>query len=300
MNKVKLSPTIEVSNIVHGHWRLQEWNLTNNELLKRTKQSIDLGITTFDHADIYGNYNCEKLFGDALNLDKGIRNDIQIITKCGIKLVSDKFPSRKLKSYDYSFDHIISSVENSLKNFHTDYIDVLLLHRPSPFFNPEDVAKAFSQLKKQGKVRSFGVSNFNSQQFEMLSTYVEEELITNQVEISPYSLEHFENGNIDYFLTKKIKPMAWSPLGGGHIFNPTNSKGQRLLNTLKEVTNELSIKDIDTLIYSWILNHPSSIIPIVGSGKIDRLKNAVTALNIEIPLELWQKIYVASLGEELP
>jgi len=300
MNKVKLSPTLEVSNIVHGHWRLQEWNLTNNELLKRTKQSIDLGITTFDHADIYGNYNCEKLFGDALNLDKGIRNDIQIITKCGIKLVSDKFPSRKLKSYDYSFDHIISSVENSLKNFHTDYIDVLLLHRPSPFFNPEDVAKAFSQLKKQGKVRSFGVSNFNSQQFEMLSTYVEEELITNQVEISPYSLEHFENGNIDYFLTKKIKPMAWSPLGGGHIFNPTNSKGQRLLNTLKEVTNELSIKDIDTLIYSWILNHPSSIIPIVGSGKIDRLKNAVTALNIEIPLELWQKIYVASLGEELP
>jgi len=300
MNKVKLSPTLEVSNIVHGHWRLQEWNLTNNELLKRTKQSIDLGITTFDHADIYGNYNCEKLFGDALNLDKGIRNDIQIITKCGIKLVSDKFPSRKLKSYDYSFDHIISSVENSLKNFHTDYIDVLLLHRPSPFFNPEDVAKAFSQLKKQGKVRSFGVSNFNSQQFEMLSTYVEEELITNQVEISPYSLEHFENGNIDYFLTKKIKPMAWSPLGGGHIFNPTNSKGQRLLNTLKEVTNELSIKDIDTLIYSWILNHPSSIIPIVGSGKIDRLKNAVTALDIEIPLELWQKIYVASLGEELP
>jgi len=300
MNKVKLSPTIEVSNIVHGHWRLQEWNLTNNELLKRTKQSIDLGITTFDHADIYGNYNCEKLFGDALNLDKGIRNDIQIITKCGIKLVSDKFPSRKLKSYDYSFDHIISSVENSLKNFHTDYIDVLLLHRPSPFFNPEDVAKAFSQLKKQGKVRSFGVSNFNSQQFEMLSTYVEEELITNQVEISPYSLEHFENGNIDYFLTKKIKPMAWSPLGGGHIFNPTNSKGQRLLNTLKEVTNELSIKDIDTLIYSWILNHPSSIIPIVGSGKIDRLKNAVTALDIEIPSELWQKIYVASLGEELP
>jgi len=300
MNKVKLSPTLEVSNIVHGHWRLQEWNLTNNELLKRTKQSIDLGITTFDHADIYGNYNCEKLFGDALNLDKGIRNDIQIITKCGIKLVSDKFPSRKLKSYDYSFDHIISSVENSLKNFHTDYIDVLLLHRPSPFFNPEDVAKAFSQLKKQGKVRSFGVSNFNSQQFEMLSTYVEEELITNQVEISPYSLEHFENGNIDYFLTKKIKPMAWSPLGGGHIFNPTNSKGQRLLNTLKEVTNELSIKDIDTLIYSWILNHPSSIIPIVGSGKIDRLKNAVTALDIEIPSELWQKIYVASLGEELP
>lgn len=300
MERIKLSENLEFSKIVHGHWRLSEWNLSNEELLKLTKQSIDLGITTFDHADIYGNYSCEKIFGDAINLDIGIRKNIQIITKCGIKLVSDKFPSRKLKSYDYSFDHIVSSVENSLKNFRTDYIDVLLLHRPSPFFNPEEVAKAFSQLKKQGKVRSFGVSNFNPQQFEMLNTYVEEDLVTNQVEISPYCLEHFENGNMDYFLTKKIKPMAWSPLGGGHIFNPTNSKGQQLLNTLEEVANELSIKDIDTLIYSWLLNHPSSIIPIVGSGKINRLKNAVTALNVELPSELWQKIYVASLGEELP
>lgn len=300
MNKAKLSPTLEISNIVHGHWRLQDWNLTNEELLKLTRQSIDLGITTFDHADIYGNYSCEKLFGDALNLDKGIRNDIQIITKCGIKLVSDKFPSRKLKSYDYSFNHIISSVENSLKNFKTDYIDVLLLHRPSPFFNPEEVAKAFSNLKKQGKVQNFGVSNFNPQQFEMLNSYVEEDLVTNQVEISPYCLEHFDNGNIDYFLTKKVKPMAWSPLGGGGIFNPTNTKGHRLLNILSEVANELSINDIDTLIYSWLLNHPSSIIPIVGSSKINRLQNAVDALKIEIPSELWQKIYIASLGEELP
>jgi len=300
MNRIKLSPTLEVSNIVHGHWRLLDWNLTNQDLLKLTKQSIDLGITTFDHADIYGNYSCEKVFGDALNLDKGLRNDIQIITKCGIKLVSDKFPSRKLKSYDYSFNHIVSSVENSLKNFRTDYIDVLLLHRPSPFFNPEEVAKAFSHLKKQGKVQNFGVSNFNPQQFEMLNSHVEEELVTNQVEISPYCLEHFDNGNIDYFLTKKIKPMAWSPLGGGNILSPTNSKGQRLLNTLKEVANELSINDIDSLIYSWLLNHPSSIIPIVGSGKIHRLKNSVDALTLKIPSDLWQKIYVASLGEELP
>jgi predicted oxidoreductase len=300
MERIKLSENLEFSKIVHGHWRLVEWNLNNEELLKLTKQSIDLGITTFDHADIYGNYSCEKIFGDALNLDKGLRKKIQIITKCGIKLVSDKFPSRKLKSYDYSFDHIVSSVENSLKNFRTDYIDVLLLHRPSPFFNPEEVANAFSHLKKQGKVQNFGVSNFNPQQFEMLNSYVEEDLVTNQVEISPYCLEHFDNGNMDYFLTKKIKPMAWSPLGGGHIFNPTNLKGQRLLNTLKEVANELSINDIDTLIYSWLLNHPSSIIPIVGSGKINRLKNAINALTIKIPSELWQKIYVASLGKDLP
>jgi predicted oxidoreductase len=299
MNKIKLTDKLEISRIVHGHWRLTDWNLKAQELLKLTQQTIELGISTFDHADIYGNYSCEKLFGDALNLNKGLRKDIQIITKCGIKLISDKFPSRKIKSYDYGFDHIISSVENSLKNFRTDYIDVLLLHRPSPFFNPEEVSKAFSILKQQGKVLNFGVSNFNSQQFKMLTTYLEEPLVTNQVEVSPYCLEHFENGNIDYFLTEKIKPMAWSPLAGGKILNPTTEKGQRLLNTLTEVANDLSINNIDTLIYSWLLNHPTYIIPVIGTRKIERIKNAVNALKIKLSSDLWQKIYIASLGKDL-
>ncbi|MBN4082868.1 MAG: oxidoreductase [Lutibacter sp.] len=300
MNKIKLTDKLEISRIVHGHWRLTDWNLNAEELLKLTQQTIELGISTFDHADIYGNYSCEKLFGDALNLNKGLRKDIQIITKCGIKLISDKFPSRKIKLYDYSFDHIISSVENSLINFRTDYIDVLLLHRPSPFINPEEVSKAFSILKQQGKVLNFGVSNFNPQQFNMLTSYLEEPLITNQVEMSPYCLEHFENGNIDYFLTEKIKPMAWSPLAGGNIINPTTEKGQRLLNTLSEVANDLSINNIDTLIYSWLLNHPAQIIPVIGTRKIERIKNAINALKIKLSSDLWQKIYIASLGKDLP
>ena len=300
VNKIKISANLEISRIVHGHWRLTNWNLNKQELLTLTQQIYELGITTFDHADIYGNYSCEKLFGDAINLKKDLRENIQIITKCGIKLVSDKFPDRKTKSYDYSFKHIIFSVENSLKHFKTDYLDVLLLHRPSPFFNPEEVAKAFSHLKKQGKVLNFGVSNFNSQQFEMLNSYVEEPLVTNQIEVSPFCLEHFENGNMDYFLTKKIKPMAWSPLAGGNILSPTTPKGNRLLKTLKEVADELSVANLDTLIYSWLLNHPTSIIPVIGTQKITRVKNAVEALKIEMSSELWQKIYVASLGKDLP
>ena len=300
INKIKLSSNLEISQIVHGHWRLDNWNLNNQELLKLTQQISELGVTTFDHADIYGNYSCEKIFGDAINLKKGLRENLQIITKCGIKLLSDKFPERTFKSYDYSFEHIIFSVENSLKHFKTDYLDVLLLHRPSPFFNPEEVAKAFSHLKKQGKVLNFGVSNFNSQQFEMLNSYVEEPLVTNQIEVSPFCLEHFENGNMDYFLTKRIKPMAWSPLAGGNILNPTTPKGNRLLNTLKDVANELSINNLDTLIYSWLLNHPTSIIPVIGTQKISRVKNAVEALKVNMSSELWQKIYVASLGKDLP
>jgi predicted oxidoreductase len=187
-----------------------------------------------------------------------------------------------------------------LSNFRTDYVDLLLLHRPSPFFDPEEVAKAFSHLKQSGKVLHFGVSNFNPRQFEMLNSYVDEKLVTNQVEISPFCLEHFENGNIDFFLKEKIKPMAWSPMAGGNILNPSGEKGQRVLKALLEVASELNDEPVDKIIYAWILKHPAKILPIVGTGKISRIKNAVEALDIDMTLEQWFKIYIAAKGEELP
>jgi len=300
MHKIKLNKNLKVSRIIHGHWRIIDWKLNNNDLLKLTKQCIDLGITTFDHADIYGDYSCEKLFGDALKLDKNVRNKIQIITKCGIKLVSKKFPDRQLKTYDYSFEHVVKSVESSLKNLGTDYIDVLLLHRPSPFFNPEEVAKAFDYLKSSGKVLNFGVSNFTPQQFDMLQAYVNEPLVTNQVEISPYCIEHFNNGNIDYFLQHKIKPMAWSPLAGGSLLQPQDKKGKRIYKALSEVASELNTENLDQIIYSWLLKHPATIIPIIGTGKIERLQLAVDSLLLNMSLEQWFKIYIASRGVALP
>ncbi len=300
MKNIKLTSDLEFSRIVHGHWRLAEWRLSDQELLKLTEQAIELGVTTFDHADIYGHYSCEELFGNALKLNKSIRHDIKIITKCGIQLMSEKFPARKLKTYNYSFEHIVASVDNSLKNLETDYVDLLLLHRPAPFFNPEEVAKAFSHLKGNGKVLHFGVSNFNPMQFDMLNEFTDENLVTNQVEISPYCLEHFESGNIDYFLKEKIKPMAWSPLGGGKLINPNDEKGHRIHRILLEVADELNVGSIDKIIYAWILNHPASVIPIVGTGKIERIKNAVEALEIDLSMEQWYKIYNASTGIELP
>ena len=300
MNRIKLTEDLEFSRIVHGHWRLADWKMSNLELLKLTEQTIELGVTTFDHADIYGDYQCEKLFGDAIILKKGLRKEIEIVTKCGIKLISEKFPARKLKYYDYSFEHIVSSVNNSLKNLRTDYIDLLLLHRPAPFFNPETVARAFSELKKTGKVLHFGVSNFNPLQYEMLNTFTDEKLVTNQVEISPFCLEHFENGNIDYFLKEKIKPMAWSPLAGGRLMNPQEEKGQRIGRALSEVAEELNVSELDKIIYCWILKHPASIIPIAGTSNIEHIKNAVEAGNIDMSLEQWYKIYTASMGKDLP
>jgi predicted oxidoreductase len=300
MKKTELTPDLHLSRIIHGHWRMAEWGMSTKELLGLTRECIGLGITSFDHADIYGNYSCENIFGKVLATDKSLREDIQLISKCGIKLLSDKFPERKIKHYDYSADYIIASAEQTLSNFNTDYLDLLLLHRPAPFFDPEEVAKAFSRLKQSGKVRHFGVSNFNPQQFEMLEEYVEQPLVTNQVEISPVCLEHFDNGNIDYLIKRKIQPMAWSPLGGGKLMNPENEKEHRLHNTLKKIASELKVDSIDKVIYSWLLKHPAQIMPIIGTGKIDRIKNAVESMEISMTLEQWYRIYTASRGEDVP
>jgi predicted oxidoreductase len=300
IEKILLAPGFSMSRIVHGHMRMGEWNMNSRELLTMLEQLVEQGITTFDHADIYGKYTCETLLGEVLKLQPGLRNDIEIVTKCGIRLITDKFPKQKIKYYDYSFNHIVDSVHNSLNNFGTDRIDLLLLHRPSPFFNPEEAARAFSVLKKEGKVLHFGVSNFTPRQFEMLNQYTEEPLVTNQVEISPVCLEHFANGNMDFFLKEKIKPMAWSPLAGGRMFHPTNEKAIRILRVLQEIAEELSVETIDEIIYAWLLVHPAMIIPVVGSGNPERIGYAVNALNVRMSTEQWLRIYNASTGTELP
>lgn len=294
------SEKLNISALVHGHWRLADWNLSKQELLSLTHQCIDLGITSFDHADIYGNYTCESLFGDALTQEPELRKKIQIISKCGIKLDTDKFPERRLKIYDYSYAHIINSAEQSLKNLKTDYLDLFLLHRPSPFFLADEVAKAFDELKQSGKVRQFGVSNFSIIQFEMLQKHINVELLTNQVEISAYCLEHFENGNLDFFIKEKIQPMAWSPLAGGQLFNPETEKAERVRQALLKVSKELDLESIDIVAYSWLLKHPANIVPIIGSGKIERIEKAIKAQSTEMSLEQWFFIYNAAKGEELP
>lgn len=300
MERISLADGFEVSRIVHGHWRLPAWKMTAQDLVRLTGDVIGLGVTTFDTADIYGDYECERLFGEVLRLNPDIRGKIQIITKCGIKPRSDKFPERKIKTYDYSFNHITESVENSLVNLNTDHVDLMLLHRPAPFFDPEQVARAFSYLKKSGKVLYFGVSNFTPSQFQMLNSFTEENLVTNQVEISPYCLEHFNNGNIDLFLMEKIRPMAWSPLAGGRLLNPGDEKANRILRVLKEVSCELGGVPLDKIVYAWLLKHPASIIPVVGTGKTERINTAIDALTLDMSLEQWYKIYNSSTGTDLP
>ena len=300
MEKVKLVEGLEFSRIIHGQMRILDWNMSTQELLKFTEQIMELGMDTFDNADIYGNYSCEDLVGKALALKPGLREKMTIVTKCGIKILSNKFPNQKIQYYDYSFEYIIQEAENSLKNLRTDYIDVLLLHRPSDILNPEDVAKAFGKLRKEGKVHYFGVSNFLSHDVSMLQSYLDEKLVTNQIEISPYRIIHFENGNMNYCLEKRLKPMAYCPMADGRLVVPTDEKSERIVNVLKEVAEELNVDGIDKVIYSWLFMHPSKIMPINGSGKIDRIKRTVDALNVKMSIEQWSRIFVASRGVVLP
>lgn len=300
MTRTILSKEVSLSRVIHGHWRLIDWELSAQQILELANQTIEFGVTSFDHADIYGNYECEAKFGQALQLEPGLRNKIEIITKTGIALNTDKYPERKIKYYDYSAEYIINSVENSLTHFGTDRIDLMLLHRPSPFFNPEEVAAAFAKLRKEGKVLSFGVSNFTAGQFSMLNEFVDQPLVTNQLELSPYCLEHWDSGNLDFLITKGVRPMAWSPLAGGNLLHPQDEKGVRIAAELEKVTEEIGATGLDQTIYVWLIKHPVGIMPIVGSGKLARIKVAVDALDLDMSLEQWFRIYNASTGEELP
>lgn len=299
-DKVNLAGGLQLSRIIHGQMRMAAWKRTNHELLHFFEELADLGITTFDHADIYGNYTCEALLGDVMALRPGFRNRIEIVTKCGIKLMSDKFPERKVKHYDYSYEHIVGSVDTSLRNFRTDRIDLLLLHRPAPFFDPEAVARAFSDLHSAGKVLYFGVSNFLQGQFDMLRSFVDQPLVTNQLEISPYCLEHFENGNIDFMIREKIPPMAWSPMAGGRLYNPGDEKGQRIMRAVSEVAAEVGAAHPDEVIVAWLLMHPAGILPVVGTGSMERIRQALAAQELDMTPEQWYRIFIASRGRELP
>ncbi|PFG58388.1 putative oxidoreductase [Vibrio sp. ES.051] len=290
----------EFSELVQGYWRAVDWNMTAQERLSFLKQHIELGITTVDHADIYGNYECEKLFGEALALDKSVREQIQIVTKCDINLCGDKTPERKINHYDTSSAHIYQSVNNSLERLNVNEIDVLLIHRPDVLMDADEVAAAFSELHKVGKVKHFGVSNFTPSQFELLQSRLSKPLVTNQVEINPLNFEVAHDGTLDQMQMLRTRPMAWSCLGGGAIFNGDSEQAIRVRNELEVIREEVGATSIDQVIYAWVRRLPSKPLPIIGSGKIERVQAAVNALNIELTREQWYRVWVVSKGHGVP
>lgn len=290
----------EFSELVQGYWRLGEWGMTAQERLTFLKQHLELGITTVDHADIYGNYECEQLFGEALALEPSLREQLQIVTKCDIKLCSANFPERKINHYDTSAAHIYQSVNNSLERLRVNEIDVLLIHRPDVLMDADEVAEAFTELHKVGKVKHFGVSNFSPAQFELLQSRLGKPLVTNQVEINPLNFDVAHDGTLDQMQMLRTRPMAWSCLGGGAIFNGESEQAQRVRAVLEELREELGAESIDQVIYAWVRALPSKPLPIIGSGKIERVQAAVDALDLTLSREQWYRVWVASKGHGVP
>lgn len=290
---------LTLSRITLGIWRAREWNLSSGDLYSLISQSVDLGITSFDHADIYGGYTCEELFGNAMKINPALRSKMQLITKCGIRLLSDKFPDTEIKHYDTSKEHILKSAENSLKNLNTDYIDLLLIHRPDPLMNADETAEAFYELKKSGKVLHFGVSNFLPHQFSLLQSRLDFPLATNQIEVSPLYTEHFDNGNIDYLQEKRVSPMVWSPFAGGKLFTESSERADRVRKVFYELMQKYNA-GIEAIASAWLLTHPVNFIVVVGSGKIDRIKAALNGMEIKLTRQEWFKIWIAAKGADVP
>lgn len=290
----------EFSELVQGYWRLGEWNMTPQARLTFIKQHLELGISTVDHADIYGNYQCEHLFGEALALEPSLRDQLQIITKCDIKLCGDSYPSQKINHYDTSSAHLYQSVNSSLQRLGVNEIDVLLLHRPDALMNADEVAEVFSDLHKVGKVKHFGVSNFSPAQFDLLQSRLSKSLITNQVEINPLNIQVAHDGTLDQLQRLRTRPMAWSCLAGGQLFNGQSEQITRVRQVLEEIREEIGAQSIDQVVYAWVRCLPSNPVVILGSGNIQRTQAAVEALSLTLTREQWYRVWVASKGHNVP
>ncbi len=257
---------------------------------------LQYGISSFDHADIYGDYTTEEEFGDALKENPSLRQHIKLITKCGIQMLTPNRPEHGIKSYNTSKEHIIRSAERSLQNFGTDYLDVLLIHRPDPLLDPSEIAEAVEQLKQQGKILSFGISNFLPHQTNLLSAYTLIEY--NQVEISIVRLNALSDGTLENCMQHKIIPMAWAPLGGG-LFNDENHPRFRAITATAAELAEKYNTGLNEILLAWLHTHPSGIQTIIGTTKIERLLQAKVASAIRLDREDWFRLLIAATGEDV-
>ncbi|MFZ3004302.1 MAG: aldo/keto reductase [Undibacterium umbellatum] len=289
----------EFSRIVLGLWRLGSWQMSAQQRVTFLEQALALGVTTIDQADIYGDYQSESLLGEAIALAPHLRDQFQLVSKCGIKLVSNNRPAHGVQHYDTSAAHIIASAEQSLRAMQIEQLDLLLIHRPDPLMDADEIAGAFRLLQESGKVRHFGVSNFTNSQFELLAARVP--LVTNQVELSLLHMQALHDGTLDLCQRLRMAPMIWSALGGGSLFRPLSEqdeRSQRISAVLVRIAAELDVSTA-TVALAWILQHPSRPLVLTGSGRIAAIQAAVLATTIVLSREQWFALWCASAGKNV-
>lgn len=289
-------PSLPFSAVIAGLWRLASWSLDLPARVRWIEQALELGITTFDHADIYGEYRAEALFGEALKAAPGLRARLQLVTKCGIRLRSAERPYR-LNHYDSSAGYVRAQVEQSLRNLHTEQLDLVLIHRPDYLMDAAALAETFRTLTGEGKVAHWGVSNHNASQFALLHQH--HPLATNQLELSPLAMGALDDGTLDQAQQLGLRPMIWSPLGGGRLFHPDDPQALRVREAMLPIAERLGVS-LATLAYAWILRHPSRPYPITGTGRIEGLREAIAALDVRLDAQDWYAIWTASKGHPVP
>jgi predicted oxidoreductase len=287
--QTKLSPIIAGTM----NWGIWDKKLNTSEMEHLIQLCIENQITTFDHADIYGGYTTEADFGKAFAQSKIDRKDFQLISKCGIQLTHGR--DNKIKHYDYAAAYIIESVERSLKNLQTDYLDVFLLHRPSPLMVADEIAEAVEKLKKEGKIIDFGLSNFTAWQTELIRQKTK--ISYNQVQFSATHHEAMLDGSFDYMQMHNIRPMSWNPLGT--VFREDIEQTRRLKKLLAELVKKYHLGS-DTILLAWVLKHPAKVIPVAGTVNIARIQALMKAATLQLEKEDWFAIWSESMGNEVP
>jgi predicted oxidoreductase len=262
------------SRIAQGFGSSVRWGKSPREVLEHVGECVDLGITTLDIAAIYGDGQAETLLGDALALDPSLRDRVQLVTKCSVGTWGTS-----LYHYDTGKAHILWSVDQSLAKLRSDRIDVLLIHRPDPLMDADEVADAFTELRQSSKVLYFGVSNFTPSQFELLASRLSFPLVTNEVEFSVMHLDAWYDGTLDLCQRLRISPMAWGPLGGGRLFGDDSEQTVRLRRELGQI-GEAFGATMDQIALAWLLKHPARIVPILAKLRLKPPSGRVVAFEL--------------------
>ena len=296
MERISLNSDVSVSRLIYGMWRIgDDADTSTSHVQAKIESCLSQGITTMDQADIYGGYEAEEILGNALK-GTNLRDKIEIVTKCDIVAPAGRYSDAKVKYYDTSRAHVMASVEHSLRLTGTDYVDLLLIHRPDPMMDAEETGAALDEVVASGKAKSVGVSNFKLHDWTLLQSAMSSPLVTNQIELSLLAHEGFTNGDVAYLQERKVAPMAWSPLGGGSIFSQENKV---LLNALKAI-GEVSGVDETAVAVAWLLAHPAKIMPVMGTNSLARIGKISDALKVKMDRETWFELYSIALGSEVP
>ena len=304
MQRVRLSQNgPEFSRLVYGTWRFLDdpASAAPEQILERLKACLDLGITTLDTAEIYGLYKVEEVLGQALALDPGVRSKMEFVTKSGIYVPCEFHPDRKVAHYNATAARIVKSAEKSLRFLGVDSLDLLLVHRPDWLTSVDETAEGLNQLLRSGKIRSAGVSNYSTHQFDALNSRMEQPLVTNQVEFSLMHMAPIDDGVFDQCQKLRIKPMAWSPLAGGRMMSgSSDASAVRLHAKAAKLGLKYDNATLDQLAYAWILAHPVQALPVIGTNKVDRIKAVAKAAEIKLEREDWYALWEAAKGHGVP